>query len=104
MSWCGRQVASMSGWERKLRSPQRFSVKGNCCMPHEAARAAETRDWLAKAALDLRAGEFDLTAVPPLAGDVAFHAQQLAEKALKAFLVWYDVAFRKTHNLVETVI
>ena len=64
-------------------------------MQPEAARAAETRDWLRKCALDLRAGEFGLTAVPPLADDVLFHAQQLAEKSLKAFLTWHDVPFRK---------
>ena len=32
-------------------------------------------------------------------GDVLFHAQQAAEKSLKAFLAWHDVPFRKTHNL-----
>jgi HEPN domain-containing protein len=51
--------------------------------------------------MDLRAGEIDLTANPPLLEDVAFHAQQLAEKSLKAFLVWYDQPFRKTHDLTE---
>ncbi len=30
-----------------------------------------------------------------------FHCQQAAEKALKAFLVWHDVPFRKTHDLKE---
>lgn len=30
-----------------------------------------------------------------------FHAQQAAEKAMKAFLAWHDVPFRKTHNLEE---
>lgn len=32
---------------------------------------------------------------------MVFHAQQVVEKTLKAFLCWYDVPFRKTHNLVE---
>ena len=36
---------------------------------------------------------------PPLAGDAAFHCQQASEKALKAFLAWRDVPFRKTHDL-----
>jgi len=36
-----------------------------------------------------------------LAADVVFHCQQLAEKAMKAFLAWHDHPFRKTHNLVE---
>lgn len=34
-------------------------------------------------------------------GDIMFHAQQAAEKAMKAFLTWHDVPFRKTHNLEE---
>ncbi|MCL4466973.1 MAG: HEPN domain-containing protein [Chloroflexi bacterium] len=70
-------------------------------MPPDAARVAETREWLAKAALDLRAAEFEVTAQPPLTADIVFHCQQLAEKSLKGFLVWHDVPFRKTHNLVE---
>ncbi len=70
-------------------------------MQPDPARVAETREWLAKAALDLRAAEFELTAQPPLTADIVFHCQQLAEKSLKAFLVWHNVPFRKTHNLVE---
>jgi HEPN domain-containing protein len=70
-------------------------------MQPDPARVTETREWFAKAALDLRAAEFELTAVPPLTADIAFHAQQLAEKALKGFLTWHDQPFRKTHNLVE---
>jgi HEPN domain-containing protein len=30
-----------------------------------------------------------------------FHCQQAAEKALKGFLTWHQVPFRKTHNLEE---
>ena len=70
-------------------------------MQHDPARVAETREWLVKARLDLAAAEFEFTAKPPLTGDIVFHCQQLAEKSLKAFLVWHDVPFRKTHNLVE---
>lgn len=33
--------------------------------------------------------------------DVVFHAQQAAEKAFKAFLVWHQRTFRKTHSLEE---
>ena len=67
----------------------------------DSARTAETCEWLAKAALDLRAAEFEFTARPPLAADIVFHCQQMAEKSLKAFLVWHEVSFRKTHNLIE---
>ena len=55
-------------------------------MQHDAARSADTRGWLRKAAQDLRGAEIDLAAAPPLPGDAAFHCQQATEKALKAFL------------------
>lgn len=70
-------------------------------MPLDPARVRETRAWLSKAATDLRAARHDLRASPPLLDVVVFHTQQAAEKALKAFLTWHDVVFRKTHNLEE---
>jgi HEPN domain-containing protein len=70
-------------------------------MPHDPARVAETRSWLAKAANDLRAAAHELIAVPPLTDDTVFHAQQAAEKAMKGFLSWHDQPFRKTHDLAE---
>jgi len=70
-------------------------------MAAEAARAADTRGWLRRAAADLRGADVDLRAAPPLIGDALFHCQQVAEKALKAFLAWHDVPFRKTHDLAE---
>lgn len=70
-------------------------------MQLDPAKAAETRAWLSKAVLDLRAAEHERLATPPLTGDMAFHAQQLVEKSLKAFLSWHDQPFRKTHSLVE---
>ena len=70
-------------------------------MSHDPVRVADTAAWLRKAALDLRAAEVDLAADPPLFEDALFHCQQAAEKALKAFLTWHDVPFRKTHSLEE---
>jgi HEPN domain-containing protein len=70
-------------------------------MPHDVTRVADTQGWLRKAAGDLRGAEVDLAAIPPLTGDAAFHCQQAVEKALKAFLAWHDVPFRKTHDLAE---
>lgn len=64
-------------------------------------RTLEVRAWLARATEDLRAGRHNLTASPPLVNDAAFHAQQCAEKSLKAFLVHNETPFRKTHNLTE---
>jgi HEPN domain-containing protein len=42
-----------------------------------------------------------MEATPPFLDDTVFHCQQAAKKALKAFLTWHDVLFRKTHDLTE---
>jgi HEPN domain-containing protein len=70
-------------------------------MPHDPELLAETRSWFLKGSRDLEAGAFGLTAPSPFTEDAVFHAQQAAEKALKAFLVWHGVPFRKTHSLEE---
>ncbi len=70
-------------------------------MPPDPARVAETREWLEKVVLDLRAARIDLEAAPPLLEDTLFHCQQAVEKTLKAFLAWHDKPFRKTHSLEE---
>lgn len=70
-------------------------------MEADRERVADTRDWLVKAARDLRAADVLLHGAEPLADVGAFHAQQAAEKSLNAFLHWHDVPFRKTHELEE---
>lgn len=70
-------------------------------MRHDPIRVADTRGWLSRAASDLRACEMGLRTVPSLLEDSVFHAQQAAEKALKAFLAWHDIPFRRTHDLRE---
>ena len=70
-------------------------------MQRDPMLVAETGAWLAKAAEDLRAAEHEFMAVPPLLGDIVFHCQQAAEKAMKGFLTWHSVPFRKTHSLEE---
>ena len=55
-------------------------------MSPDAARIAEARSWLVKAASDLRAAIHEFTATPPLLDDIAFHTQQAVEKTLKGFL------------------
>ena len=64
-------------------------------------RTLEVRGWLLRASEDLRAGRHDLTAVPPLLNDVAFHAQQCAFSiVLKGYLT--PSANRKPTRLLET--
>jgi HEPN domain-containing protein len=70
-------------------------------MRHDPARVADTVGWLRKAKEDLDIAKELLKPAKTLAGGAVFHCQQAAEKALKAFLVWYDVPFRKTHDLKE---
>jgi HEPN domain-containing protein len=70
-------------------------------MARDPALVNEANAWLRRAASDIRAGQFELTASPPLTGDIAFHSQQAIEKALKAFLVLHGEIFRKTHSIEE---
>jgi HEPN domain-containing protein len=68
--------------------------------PPQDPRVHTTREWLRKASTDLAVSQA-LAHDPQFASAVAFHAQQAAEKALKAFLAWHDVPFRRTHNIGE---
>jgi HEPN domain-containing protein len=68
-------------------------------MRHELI--AEVSEWMQKAANDIRSAEVDLTAEPKLLEDVAFHAQQAAEKSIKGFLTFHSRPFRKTHDIEE---
>lgn len=70
-------------------------------MPPDSVRVEDTRAWPEKAQQDMGAGRADLIADPSYPGDAMFHAQQAAEKALKGFLAWHEVIFRKTHDLRE---
>jgi HEPN domain-containing protein len=70
-------------------------------MPHDPLLITETKGWFRRAASDLRAATYEFTAVPPLLGDIVFHCQQAAEKAMKGFLTWHNRPFRKTHSLEE---
>jgi HEPN domain-containing protein len=64
--------------------------------PREAL-VRETREWLDKSNSDLRA--CGVLIASDLPAEALFHAQQCAEKAMKALLTWHKVLFRKTHEL-----
>lgn len=70
-------------------------------MSHDPVRVEDTRSWLAKAMYDLESAHHAMKRKRPLTADAVFHCQQAAEKAMKAFLTWHDVPFRKTHVLEE---
>jgi len=55
--------------------------------------------WTRRANEDLAVAEQLLADGVPYFGSIGFHSQQAAEKLLKAFLVWHQVEFPKTHDL-----
>jgi HEPN domain-containing protein len=72
-------------------------------MPQDRPVPGSAEDWLARAE-----GDLALARVPLPEGafyeDLCFHAQQAAEKALKAVYQHYNRPFRYTHDLDELII
>jgi HEPN domain-containing protein len=66
-------------------------------------RASHARQWLAKANSDLMASQRLLDSDGPYDA-VCFHAQQAAEKALKAWLAVADSPIPRTHNLEDLLV
>jgi HEPN domain-containing protein len=60
---------------------------------------AEAHDWLMRSRRDIDAGQRVLVGDDPLPDIAVYHAQQAAEKALKAFPAANDEPFPKTHDL-----
>ncbi len=59
--------------------------------------------WLIKAGHDLKTAQTMLITDPPITDTVCFHAQQCAEKSLKAFLTFSDIHIEKTHFLPRLI-
>ena len=76
---------------------------------HKDIRLEFVRQWLLKADEDLALSEHLLSESSPYRTAIVFHAHQGAEKYLKAFLVYHQCEFNKTHdirqllNLVERI-
>ena len=66
-------------------------------MRHEIAQAV--RDWMSSALEDMETAVLTAEAVPPKSRSAVYHAQQAAEKALKAYLTRHDCPFDLTHRL-----
>lgn len=67
-------------------------------MPSERLPPGSPEDWLRYAASDLALAQAEITPVI-LLESLCFHAQQAAEKALKAVLIARGISFPLTHNL-----
>ena len=63
-----------------------------------------TRAWLAKAWSDLRSAKGLAAMVDPPLDTAIYHCQQVAEKAMKAFLCHGAAPIAKTHDVVRLVI
>jgi HEPN domain-containing protein len=64
-------------------------------------RFQEAQQWTEKADNDLRSAQFILTMEKDCPYDiVCFHAQQAAEKYLKALLVMENIEFPRTYDLI----
>jgi HEPN domain-containing protein len=59
------------------------------------------KQWFVFAAKDLRLAKHTLDFDPTFKSTAGFLAQQAAEKAIKGFMVWKQVRFKKTHDMGE---
>jgi HEPN domain-containing protein len=60
----------------------------------------ETDEWARKAENDWKVAQREMHSPGPVHDAVCFHAQQSAEKYLKAFLEEHGLGFARTHDLV----
>jgi HEPN domain-containing protein len=58
-----------------------------------------THQWMTKAEADFLTAEHLCNSGEEYVYGVVFHAQQASEKYLKAFLVWHQIEFQKTHDI-----
>ena len=91
----GSRSESLDGSDIRL-----FERGKNFIMPQDRQTPGSPQDWLARAK-----GDLALALAPLPEGafyeDLCFHAQQAAEKAVKAVYQKHGLAFRYTHDLGE---
>ena len=92
--------------ERAVESTTDLAKSAGAMQGHDMAAEDEKLrlawEWMGKALVDLWTAE-RMSQPPELPDIVAYHCQQAMEKVLKAFLVWNDQPFRRTHELLELV-
>lgn len=73
---------------------------GNCIIPENTEITGSCEDWLKRSRADLALAKVPL----PEGGvfeDLVFHAQQAAEKAIKAVYIKKEMRFRYTHDIAK---
>ena len=61
------------------------------------------KKWILKAENDLKIAKDEITMENPATDAICFHAQQCAEKYLKAYLIFNNREVRKTHDIAELI-
>lgn len=60
----------------------------------------EVSEWIEKADHDLGSAKIIFLHLPDYFDTIAFHCQQAVEKYVKAVLVYYNIDFQRSHDLV----
>ena len=58
------------------------------------------KEWVDKADHDLGSAKLIFLHIPNYFDTIAFHCQQAVEKYIKAILVFYEIDFQRSHNLI----
>ena len=61
--------------------------------------ATEAKAWIIKAWRDLETAKRTTSGTPPFYDVAVYHCRQAAEKAVKAFLVYHEKPYEKTHDI-----
>ena len=59
-----------------------------------------TKEWVYQADHDLGSAKIIFQHIPSYFEIIAFHCQQAVEKYIKGILFFYDIEFKKTHDLI----
>jgi len=58
------------------------------------------KEWINKADHDLGSAKLIFLHIPDYFDTIAFHCQQAVEKYIKALLVYFEIDFQRSHNLI----
>ncbi len=61
------------------------------------------KNWIKKAKKDLLSAEPELSFPDAVTESICFHCQQAVEKFLKAYLIFLNISFTKTHEIGELI-